>query len=158
MKSSTKYDLDLDFWPWQVSQRSKFLKPQLWKTCQNMLGYYAYGIIYYWRRFAIYDHGVSSFRCFRLLQAPPREASKPIGFTCFFLKLHNANEGVYCWFIRSEVNFELICERKYSISLQYQVFINLLHFKWTPIHYHWVKVTENFNINQENQNTQSLYI
>ena len=43
------------------------LKQQLWKTCQNVLGYYAYGIIYYWRSFALYEHGVSSFRCFRLL-------------------------------------------------------------------------------------------
>ena len=60
-------NMDLDFWPWQVSQSSKFLKQQLWKTCQNMLGYYAYGTIYYWRSFALYEHGVSCFRCFRLL-------------------------------------------------------------------------------------------
>ena len=36
-------------WPWKVHPRSKFLKYQLRKTSQNMLGYYAQGIIYCWR-------------------------------------------------------------------------------------------------------------
>ena len=44
-------------WPWswpltltlKSSLRSKFLKHQLRKTSQNMLGYYAQGIIYCWR-------------------------------------------------------------------------------------------------------------
>ena len=32
---------------------------QLRKTYQNMLGYYAHGIIYCWRRFALYGRGAS---------------------------------------------------------------------------------------------------
>ena len=50
MKSRTKYDLDLNLWPWpwKVHTRSKFLKHQLRKTSQNMLGYYAQDIIYGW--------------------------------------------------------------------------------------------------------------
>ena len=51
MKSCTKYDLDLwpSPWPWKVHPKSKLLKHQLMKTSQNMLGYYAQGIIYCWR-------------------------------------------------------------------------------------------------------------
>ena len=51
MKSHIKYDLDLDFWPrpWKVRPRSKIWKHQLRKNSQNMLGYYAQGIIYFWR-------------------------------------------------------------------------------------------------------------
>ena len=36
-------------WPWKVHPRSKFLKYQLRKTSQNMLGYCAQGIIYCWQ-------------------------------------------------------------------------------------------------------------
>ena len=43
-------------WPWLLTltlkslPRSKFLKHQLRKTCQNMLGYYARGIICCWHQ------------------------------------------------------------------------------------------------------------
>ena len=50
MKSCTKYDLDLWPWPWKVHPRSKILKLQLRKTSQNMLGYYAQGIICCWHQ------------------------------------------------------------------------------------------------------------
>ena len=56
-----------------------------------MLGYYAYGIMYYWWSFALYEHGVSSFRCFRLFSAPSRGASKPIGFTCLEILRQSLN-------------------------------------------------------------------
>ena len=50
MKIRTKYDIDLNFWPWpwKVWLKSKFLKHQLRKTSQNMLGYYVQDIIYGW--------------------------------------------------------------------------------------------------------------
>ena len=46
MKCSTKYDLDLDLEKFDQSQN--FETYQIWKTSQNMLGYYAQGIIYCW--------------------------------------------------------------------------------------------------------------
>ena len=44
MKSCTKYDLDLE----KFDQGQNFETYQIRKTSQNMLGYYAQGIIYYW--------------------------------------------------------------------------------------------------------------
>ena len=46
MKSYTKYDLDLDLEKFDPSQN--FETYQIRKTSQNMLGYYAQGIIYCW--------------------------------------------------------------------------------------------------------------
>ena len=45
MKTRTKYDLDLN----KFTQGQKFLKYQLRKNSQNMLGYYAQSIIYCWQ-------------------------------------------------------------------------------------------------------------
>ena len=54
-----------------------------------MLGYYAYGIIYYWRSFALYEHGVSSFRCFiGVEQSPVPSSITRRGFLSF---------GVWCY-------------------------------------------------------------
>ena len=46
MKCCTKYDLDLDLEKFDQSQN--FETYQIRKTSQNMLGYYAQGIIYCW--------------------------------------------------------------------------------------------------------------
>ena len=46
MKCCTKYDLDLDLEKFDQSQI--FETYQIRKTSQNMLGYYAQGIIYCW--------------------------------------------------------------------------------------------------------------
>ena len=43
MKTHTKYDLEFD--PEKFTQGQKLFKYQLRKTSQNMLGYYAQGII-----------------------------------------------------------------------------------------------------------------
>ena len=55
------FDLD------KLAKGQNFLNITIKENWPNVLGYYAYGIIYYWRRFALYECGVSSFRCFRLL-------------------------------------------------------------------------------------------